>query len=111
MSDGGGPPTASIFGVTPEPGSPEALSYDPEQLAQPPPDDTAQAVRSSPLARNNTVLGLLKRADVLLVLLLVVAMLGLIIATTVKRSHTPSVANVSDEFSTVKLPLNGFIAN
>jgi hypothetical protein len=104
VGDGGVQPVISNYGVVPDPGDSEALSLDPHAVAQ------QEAQKQTPSeSHSNVVLRLLKRADILLVLLLVVGLVGLIVANVNKKSHF-NVANVSDQFNAVKLPLNGFIA-
>jgi hypothetical protein len=105
VSDGAGQPGSLDFGVVSEPGNPEALSLDPgtpSGLA----DDDTRATRHT-----NVVLRLLKRADVLLVLLLVAGMVGLIVANVRHETNQNNVASITDQYGTVKLPLNGYVAN
>jgi hypothetical protein len=103
VESGTGQPGSLDFGVVTEPGNPEALSLDPS--ATPGPSDELRTAK-----HNRSVVRLLKRADVLLVLVLVAAMVGLIVAN-VRHKTRPSVASVTGQYKTVTIPLNGYVAN
>ncbi|HSX17210.1 MAG TPA: hypothetical protein VLH86_03860 [Patescibacteria group bacterium] len=97
---------SSGLGVVPEPmdNSPEALSLDPTTLAQPPPTE----VQASQPAKNFFA-RTFKRADIVLVALLVVGMAALLISTTQHKSKTPSANSVTSEYTTQQIPLAGLI--
>jgi hypothetical protein len=106
--DGGNQPITSNFGVAAEPAEVQALSLDPQAPAQAYPED-GEANEEN---RTSFVIRMLKRADVILVLLLVVGLVGLIVANVRGKSQNPSsAANVSEQYDTVTLPLDGFVTN
>ncbi|HSX35154.1 MAG TPA: hypothetical protein VLF62_05940, partial [Candidatus Saccharimonadales bacterium] len=96
---------ASNFGVVSEPNNAEALSLDPG--ASPPPYEEEAATKE----HTNVVVRFLKRADVVLVLLLVAGLIGVVVANIRHKSQNPVANNVTQEYDTVKLPLTGFITN
>ncbi|HSW98766.1 MAG TPA: hypothetical protein VLF71_02930 [Candidatus Saccharimonadales bacterium] len=83
---------------------PEALSLEPVSATLP--DEAARAAK-----RTNVAVRLLKRADVLLVLLLIAGMVGLIVANVRHKAHNKGVASITDQYNTVTLPLAGYVAN
>jgi hypothetical protein len=106
MSDGGGEPMASNFGVVTEPSNPEALSLDPSES---PPGYNDEASKEQ--QHTSVVVRLLKRADVVLVLLLVMGLIGVVVANVRHKSQNPVANNATQDYDTVKLPLTGFITN
>ncbi|HSX33896.1 MAG TPA: hypothetical protein VLF91_06190 [Candidatus Saccharimonadales bacterium] len=106
VSDSAGvqPAWSGIGGVTPEPADVQDLALDPMALPRedlPPP----------PQKRDNVVLRLLRRADVALIILLVVGSVGLVVGTTLKKAHTSKTNSIADQYKTTQIPLSGFIAN
>jgi hypothetical protein len=82
----------------------KALSLDPSALGKPPPDSfSAEGLKSrNPFAK------LFKRADVVLVLLLVGSMVGLLVNTQSHKSKQAAVSSVITQYGTQHIPLNGF---
>lgn len=95
------------LGVMPEPAAEsEALSLQPTSLQESP------SGIPPPAKVGNPVLRILKRADLALVLLLVLGATGLIVSTSLKRSHNNTTVNsAATQYKTQTLPLSGFIAN
>jgi hypothetical protein len=88
----------------------EALSLDPSTLGKPPPDGyAAEGLKSrNPFAK----IKMFKRADVVVVLLLVVGMTALLINAQVnKNKQKAAVSNVTVQYGTQHIPLNGFLVD
>ncbi len=94
------------FGVVSTPEESDALSLDPSLLSQPPP-----GVNPADTKKGNVIVRLAKRADILLLLLIVLGAVGFFVVNATRKSHVENVANVTDKFNAVKLPLGAFIAN
>ncbi|HEV7453995.1 MAG TPA: hypothetical protein VGO07_01930, partial [Candidatus Saccharimonadales bacterium] len=88
----------------------EALSLDPSALGKPPPDNfSAEGLKSrNPFAKLFKA-KLFKRADVVLVLLLVGSMVGLLINTQSHKNKQAAVSSVITQYGTQHIPLNGFV--
>jgi hypothetical protein len=85
-------------------GGTEALTLDPSTLGKPPPDGhAAEGLKSrSPFAK------IFKRADVVLVLLLVMGMTALLIYGARHKPNQNLASGISSEYSTQTIPLSGF---
>lgn len=97
--------------------SPSAISLDGDApLAQPPPDGQIQAPQASAgqtviadePKKQNVLVRLAKRADVILAVLLILGSIGLVISASGDEDQASN--NVSDQFSTTELPLAEFAA-
>ncbi|HLZ14428.1 MAG TPA: hypothetical protein VKQ34_00375, partial [Candidatus Saccharimonadales bacterium] len=87
----------------------DSLSLEPTPLQGAPPGDMpAASVRTG-----SPILRMLKRADLALVLLLVLGAVGLIIGTSIRKSHNNNavVNNAANQYKSQSIPLSGFIAN
>ncbi len=103
----GAEPVWSGLGVMPEPPDSGALSLDPGSDPY-----GNQPVPPAP-KKSGLVVRILRRADLALVLLLVVGAVALVVGTTLKKSHNnaANIANVASQYKTVQIPLSGFIQN
>ncbi|HSX35580.1 MAG TPA: hypothetical protein VLH84_01440 [Patescibacteria group bacterium] len=99
-------PSLATMTVMPEPSSDSgALSLQPTSLSDEP-------MPSAQRPKGNVALRFLKRADLILVLLLVVGAVGLIVSTSLRKSHNGAqLNNATNNFKTQQIPLSGFIAN
>ncbi len=105
--DGGGAGQASNLGAGLDPANMGALSLDPTILSQPPPAVAA----ADPKTKTSVIVRALKRADVILVALLVIGLIGLVIANVQKKPTTTANNSIAGQYNTVQIPLSGFIAN
>ncbi|MET0779376.1 MAG: hypothetical protein ABWY71_00930, partial [Candidatus Saccharimonadales bacterium] len=96
-------PNISVSNELLDPGT-ESLSLDPSALGKPPPDSYA----AEGLKSRNPFAKLFKRADVLLVLLVVGTMAALLINGQLHKNNRGAVANVASQYGTQNIPLNGF---
>jgi fibronectin-binding autotransporter adhesin len=85
--------------------SSEALSLDPGALARPEPLPPV----SGSASKAKLLVRLFKRADIILLLLLVGGLIGLFITTSSRKANNASQVDIADQYETVQLPLEGFV--
>ena len=103
VSDGSLLYGSSSLGVVPEPGNPGALSLNPE--AAPPPVQTGGGNQRPP----RSIWKFLRRADVLVVIVAIFGLIGLFLITSKNETPKAAQADVSKQYGTVQIPLEGFV--
>jgi len=93
-------PATSLLGL-------EGLSLDPDSLSRPSP--AVPIVK--PKTRTQRIVQALRRADIVLVVLLCLGLIGLVVANTHKRPTQSANNNIQNQYSSVQIPLSGFVVN